>query len=373
MKNEALMQLAILEAGKALGRTHPNPAVGAVICHQDKVVATGFTQPAGQDHAEVQALKAFQKAGFRADESTRLVVTMEPCSTTGRTGACTDAIIAAGIPEVVSGTIDPNPSHSGTGFERLREAGIRVTEGVLKDDCEDLNLIFNWQMAHGTPFIAAKVATTLDGRMATRNGLSKWITGEAARADVHRWRRYFPAIAVGAGTVLADNPSLTARLEGDAEWCPIRFVFDRNLVSFKDRLPNLYSDKFKDRTIIITSNNHSSRLRQLEDMHGLRFWEIEDSTNDEGLGEFTSRCREEGISGVYIEGGAHVLSAFLKYRLIQYIFAYRAPKLLADSSGLSPFSGEEPASMQETVGLKTVRHASFGDDQLMRGFVVYPS
>ena len=373
MNDETLMQLAIAEARKALGRTHPNPAVGAVICHEGEVVARGFTQPAGQDHAEVQALKAFQGAGYQADDSTRLVVTMEPCSTIGRTGACTEAIIAAAIPEVVVGTIDPNPGHCGAGFDRLREAGIRVIEGVLKAECEDLNLIYNWQVAHETPFIAAKVATTLDGRMATRNGLSKWITGPEAREDVHHWRRYFPAIAVGAGTVLADDPSLTARLENGEEWCPIRFVFDRNMVSFKDGLAKLYSDKFKDRTIIVTSNNHSSRLRELEDMHGLKFWEFEDSASDEGLGEFSSRCQAEGISGVYIEGGAHILSAFLKYRLIQYMFAYRAPKLLADSSGLSPFSGEEPASMQETIGLKTVQHASFGDDQLMRGFVVYPS
>lgn len=372
MNDESLMQLAIAEARKALGRTHPNPAVGAVILHRGAVVASGFTQPAGQDHAEIQALKAFQQGGYKPDETTRLVVTMEPCSTVGRTGACTEAISAAGIPSVVVGATDPNPRHAGAGLDRLREAGIRVTDGVLADDCEDLNLIFNWQMREECPFFAAKVATTLDGRIATRNGQSKWITGEEARADVHRWRRYFPAIAVGAGTVLSDNPSLTARLGDGEEWCPVRFVFDRNLVSFKDGLPRVYSDSFLDRTIIVTGDKHASRVKELEEAHGLRFWQFDDTSDDEGLSAFSSRCQAEGITGVYVEGGAHILSAFLKYRLIHYLFAYRAPKVLADPKALPPFSGQAPASMLEAVSLIGVRHATFGDDQLMRGFVVYP-
>ena len=372
MDEKALMQLAIAEARKALGRTHPNPAVGAVILHDGEIAARGHTQPVGKDHAEVQALKAFHAAGKAVNESTCLIVTMEPCSTAGRTGACTDAILSAGIRQVITGTTDPNPDHSGAGIQVLREAGVAVTDGVLADECEDLNLIFNWRMKQGGPFIAAKVATTLDGRMATRNGLSKWITGKAAREDVQRWRRYFPAIAVGAGTVLADDPSLTARPEGCYEWCPVRFVFDRNLVSFKDELPKVYTDSFKDHTIIVTSDQHGPRLRRLEEAYGLKFWEFEDNSEDEGLETFYSRCREEEIGGLYLEGGAHVLSTFLKYRFIHYLFSYRAPKLLADSKGLSPFAGEEPASMDETVTLHTVRQAILGEDQLMRGFVVYP-
>jgi diaminohydroxyphosphoribosylaminopyrimidine deaminase/5-amino-6-(5-phosphoribosylamino)uracil reductase len=372
METETLMQLAIAEARKARGRTHPNPAVGAVICHHCEVVAAGFTQPAGGDHAEVVALKAFQATGLKPDETTSLVVTLEPCSTTGRTGPCTGAIIESGIRQLVVGATDPNPAHRGRGLDLLREAGIAVTAGILEADCTDLNLIFNWQMKTGTPFFAAKVATTLDGRMATRSGLSQWITGPEARADVHRWRRYFPAIAVGAGTVIADNPSLTARIAGEPDWCPIRFVFDRNLVTFKDGLPNLYADAHKDRTIIITGGKHESKLAGLEKRHGLRFWAVQDFSDDEGLNAFSARCHDEGVTGVYLEGGAHLLSSFLKYRFIHYLFSYRSPKLLADTSGLSPFTGREPASMSETVRLTGVRHASFGDDQLMRGFVVYP-
>lgn len=366
------MREAISEARKAMGRTFPNPAVGAVVEHKGCIVAHGHTQAAGEDHAEIVALKAFAQAGLKPDESTRLVVTLEPCSTTGRTGACTDAILSSGIRRVVVGAIDPNPAHRGSGLEVLRQAGIAVEAGVLEEECADLNLIFNWQMTHDRPFFAGKIATTIDGRIATRGGLSKWITGDPARQDVHRWRRTFPAIAVGAGTILADNPSLTARVEGEPEWCPVRFVFDRHLVSFKDGLPGVYCDSHKERTIIITNEMHGKRISNLENSHGLRFWPMRQDMEDGGLSEFSERCQEEGIAGVYLEGGAHLLSSFIEYRFLHYLFAYRAPKLLADPSGLAPFSGEEPDTMQDTIRLRDIRHAVFGDDQLMRGFVVYP-
>lgn len=372
MDAAALMQLAIGKARYAMGKTHPNPAVGAAILHRGEVAASGHTQPAGQDHAEIVALKAFAASGIRPDESTTLAVTLEPCSTTGRTGPCTEAIISSGIRRVLIGATDPDPRHRGRGIGLLREAGITVEAGIREDDCADLNLIFNWQMEHGYPFFAAKMATTLDGRIATRGGLSKWITGEAAREDVHRWRRYFPAIAIGAGTALADDPSLTARLPGEPEWCPVRFVFDRNLVSFKDGLRRMYSDEWKDRTVIVTNQMHAGRIRTLEKEHGLHFWPMDQNMEDGGLTEFSRRCGEAGITGVYLEGGAHLLSSFLMYRFIHYFFAYRSPKLLADTSGLAPFSGQEPDTMQDTITLSRVRHATFGDDQLMRGFVVYP-
>lgn len=368
----ARMEEALLEARRAMGRTHPNPAVGAVIEHEGALVASGFTRPAGEDHAEIVALKAFAAKGLRANRSTALTVTLEPCSTCGRTGPCTEAIIESGIRKVVVGTLDPNPDHAGRGIERLKEAGVAVETGVLAAECRDLNLIFNWQMEQGAPFIAAKTATTLDGRIATRGGLSRWITGPEARADVHRWRRYFPAIGVGAGTVLADDPSLTARIEGEPDWCPVRFVFDRNLVSFYDGHPKVYSDQWKERTIVVTNIKHERRIRELESSHGIRFWALRETMEDVGFSEFGERCREAGLNGVYLEGGAHLLSSFLQHRLIHYLFAYRSPKLLADPSGLAPFSGQEPDSMKETITLEGIRHAIFGDDQLMRGYVVYP-
>ncbi|HSH09961.1 MAG TPA: bifunctional diaminohydroxyphosphoribosylaminopyrimidine deaminase/5-amino-6-(5-phosphoribosylamino)uracil reductase RibD [Oceanipulchritudo sp.] len=372
MSNESHMRAAIDEARKAMGRTHPNPAVGAAIVHQGTIVARGHTQPAGSDHAEIVALKAFREAGIQPDHTTELVVTLEPCSTEGRTGACTAAIIASGIRKVVIGATDPNPAHAGRGFDVLRAAGISVEAGLLAGECTGINLIFNWRMEHGGPFFAGKIATTIDGRIATRGGLSKWITGPRARADVHQWRRYFPAIAVGAGTVLADDPALTARLDGEPDWCPVRFVFDRNLITFREKRYGLYTDEWKDRTIVISSRSRLSQIQRLESEQGLQFWPLEENLEDGGLSEFAARCREAGIDGVMVEGGASLLSSFIKYRYLHYLFAYRAPKLLADSSGLAPFMGLEPFTMQDTITLHEVLHASFGDDQLMRGFVVYP-
>ena len=373
MKNEAYMLAAIDEGRKAMGKTHPNPAVGAIIVHQDQIAACGHTEPAGGRHAEIVALDAFKAAGLEADEATTLVVTMEPCSTQGRTPPCTGAIIASGIRQVVAGATDPNPDHAGRGFDILREAGITVMDGVLAGECEDLNLIFNWRMTEGRPFFAGKIATTLDGCIATRGGLSKWITGTEARADVHRWRRYFPAIAVGAGTVLADDPALTARIQGAEEWCPVRFIFDRHLITFKEDTFKVYSDAWRERTIVISSRDHLARIRKLEAETGIRFWPIELGIEDGGLPEFAQRCTEAGIDGLFLEGGAHLLSSFLNYGHLDYLFAYRAPKLLADASGLAPFTGQEPVTMQETVTLREIRQARFGDDQLMRGFIVYPN
>jgi len=368
-----LMEEAITHARRAMGKTHPNPAVGAVIAHQGQVVASGFTQPAGSDHAEIVALKAFRESGHQPDDTTVLAVTLEPCSTSGRTGPCTQAIIESGIGQVLIGAIDPDPRHQGRGVDVLREAGLTVQTGIREPECRHLNLIFNWWMEHRGPLIAGKIATTIDGRIATRGGLSKWITGPEARADVHRWRRYFPAIAVGAGTVLSDDPALTARVEGEDPWCPVRFIFDRNLVTFKDGLPEVYQDPWKDRTVIVANIRHDERIQELHSRYGLQFWALSvDESEDGGLSEFVARCQEEDIRGVYVEGGAQLLSSFLNSRQLHYLFTYRAPKLLADGSALSPFIGREPESMRDAIRLSDVRQARFGDDQLLSGFVVYP-
>jgi diaminohydroxyphosphoribosylaminopyrimidine deaminase/5-amino-6-(5-phosphoribosylamino)uracil reductase len=366
MQAEAQMRLAIEEARKAMGKTHPNPAVGAVITHKGEVVATGSTQPAGQDHAEVVALKAYSALGLQADESTTLAVTLEPCSTIGRTGACTDAIIAAGIHRVLVGATDPNPAHAGRAFEVLRSAGIEVEEGILADDCRDLNLIFNWQMEEGRPLMAGKIATTLDGRIATAAGSSKWITGPVARADVHRWRQYFPAIAVGAGTVLADNPSLTIRRDEEDECCPIRFIFDRNLLSVRNPTAKVFSDSWAHKTIVVTSTGHGEKLTELQNQYAMNFWELD------GLDAFISKCRDEGIWGVYVEGGSSLLSSFLNEHRLDYLFWYRAPKFLADAEAIPAFSGQSTTRMDDAFQLSDSRTVDLGEDQVTRGFVVYP-
>lgn len=370
---ERWMGEALSEADLAAGRCYPNPAVGAVIVHGGEVVARGHTAPVGGPHAEVQALAAFRESGGQVDETTVLAVTLEPCSTVGRTGACTEAIVESGIRHVLIGATDPYPGHRGRGMELLREAGLAVESGILADACEDRNLIFHWVHQKGRPFFAGKVATTLDGRIATRGGLSKWITGEAARADVHRWRSIFPAIAVGAGTVLTDDPSLTVRLPGQEESCPSRYIFDRHLVTFRDRLARVYTDRWKERTTVVTSEMRAAEAERLQEQTGIQFLVLPEIATELSFAGLEEHCRANNLQGIFVEGGAHLLSSFLRARRLDYLFAYRSPKILADASGLAPFMGEEPFSMEDCLRLSLVRHQQFGDDQLMRGYVAYPA
>ena len=209
-------------------------------------------------------------------------------------------------------------------------------------------------------------------RVATRTGDSKWITGEAARADGHRWRRLFPAIAVGAGTIRADNPRLTARLNG-TEWCPWRFVFDGLLRSVTDKaMPNVYTDEFRERTIVVTtSHGGMGYVRKLNSM-GVKTWLFPSASPKVSFHEFRARCAAEGIPAVFFEGGAQLLSEALQARELDYLFTYHAPVLFADDKGKSILRGLRTESLENAIRLTRVRHEAHGDDTLMRGFVKYP-
>lgn len=368
--HEQFMRQALTQAKRGWGATHPNPMVGAVIVEDGLVVAEGHHAQDGGPHAERVALAALGRA---PKPGAVLYVTLEPCSTHGRTGACTDAIVASGIRHVVAGATDPHREHAGHGFTVLRDAGVDVTEGVLAPECTDLNLIFNHWITQGAPLIAAKSAITLDGHIACRTGDSKWITGEISRANVMRWRRLFPSIAVGAGTVLADNPRLTVRAEGQPEWSPIRFVFDGLLRTVIDKnLPQLYTDEFRDRTIVVTTQHGGlGYVRKLRDL-GVRVWVIPSPTQRVLISEFKKKCAEERISGVYFEGGSELLSLILQERQLDYYFVYRAPVLLADAKARPMLTGLRTEKMANALRLANVRHQVLGDDMLTRGHVVYP-
>lgn len=367
--HEPLMRCALESARRGWGDTHPNPLVGALIIEEGEIVAAGHHAKAGEAHAEIAALR---KLGRKPKPGATLYVTLEPCCTHGRTPPCTEAIIAAGIKRVVVGQTDPNPAHAGKGFELLRAAGIEVVSGVLAAECADLNLIFNHWITTGRTLFAAKSGVTLDGKVATRTGDSKWITGEKARANGHVWRRYFPAIAVGAGTLRADNPRLTARV-GGKEWCPWRFVFDGLLRSVLDKsMPGIYTDEFRDRTIVVTTPHgglgYARKLNQL----GVKTWIMESETPKVNFADFRKRCAQEGITGVFFEGGAQLSSELLQARELDYLFVYQAPVLLADDRGKSIFSGLRTETLDGAIRLERVRHEVHGDDSLMRGFLRYP-
>lgn len=363
------MRRALAAARRGWGDTHPNPLVGAVLVERGEVVAEGHHARAGEAHAEVSALRAL---GRRPKRGAVLYVTLEPCCTHGRTPPCTEAITAAGLEHVVVGATDPNPAHAGRGFEVLRAAGVEVVTGVLAEECADLNLIFHHVMATGRPLLAAKAGVTLDGKVATRTGDSRWITGAAARENAHAWRRYFPAIAVGAGTVRADNPRLTART-GGAEWCPWRFVFDGLLRTVLDKaMPAVYTDEFHERTIVVTTPHGGMGYARKLNAMGVKTWVLASNTPKVNFADFRRRCLEEGIHGVFFEGGALLLSELLQARELDYLFSYHAPVLLADDKGRSILRGLRTETLAQAIRLERVRHEVHGDDMLLRGFVRYP-
>jgi len=358
------MARALELARRAWGQTHPNPMVGAVIVEQGQIVAEGWHHAAGQPHAEIEALRAL---GRKPAEGATIYVTLEPCSTCGRTGACTTAILESGIRKVVVGAVDPNPEHAGRGLALLRAAGAAVTEGVMAAECTDLNLIFNHWIVQGSSLIAAKMALTLDGKFAAASGHSQWVTGEVARADVMRWRRYFPAIAVGANTVLRDDPSLTSRIDNTV-WCPRRFVLDRSLKTVKDGdWPQLYTDAHKERTTVLCGPAADVDLRGQLTAQGVSVWELPEVDGHLDWGAFRQRCAEEAICGVYVETGPLLASSLLERQLVDYAFIYQAPKFMSDCATPGIGSARETQSMRDALQLTNVHHAILGDDILTRG------
>ena len=349
------MRRALELARQAWGRTHPNPMVGAVITEGGRIVAEGFHAKAGDPHAEVMALRAL---GRKPAADAVLHVTLEPCCTHGLTPPCVDAILAAGFRTVVVGARDPNPAHAGHGLELLRAKGVAVVEGVLGEECAELNLIFNHWITRGAPLIALKVAATLDGKLTLPAGQGRAITGPAAQAYVHRLRRLFPAIAVSADTALADNPRLTARGD-DGETCPVRFVLDRHFKTAGRTGLNLFQDAHRTRTIVVGlgAAAKKSDLAWYE-AEGVQVWSL---VGDEAsfLQVWAERCTQEKITGVLVEAGPRLAASMLAAGAADYLYAFVAPR-----------SGDPTApGWQDGVTLPTglLRASLVGSDALYQG------
>ena len=358
MSHEPPMRRALELARQAWGRTHPNPMVGAVITEDGVIVAEGFHAKAGEPHAEVMALR---NLGRRPKLAAILHVTLEPCCTHGRTPPCVDAIVAAGIRTVVVGATDPNPAHAGHGLALLRSKGVAVVEGVLAADCADLNLIFNHWIVAQRPLIALKVASSLDGRLVPADGMSPWITGEAARANVQEWRALFPAIAVSVDTLLKDNPRLTARLP-EGERCGIRFVLDRHFRSAGKAGLNLFRDAYNDRTIVVglQSAVRTADLRWYE-AEGLSYWCLPGAPED-FLANWIARCGHEQVTGVMVEAGPRLAAGLLEEGGVDYLLAYVAPMFTGNP--------DSPVWASSAVGqLVDPRVQVFGQDALYRGYL----
>jgi diaminohydroxyphosphoribosylaminopyrimidine deaminase/5-amino-6-(5-phosphoribosylamino)uracil reductase len=372
VRDENWMRYALELAKKAWGNTHPNPMVGAVLVSNGEIVSEGFHAKAGQLHAERNALKNLSKDTPNLPEAT-LYVTLEPCSTHGKTPPCTDIIVEKSIKRVVIGALDPNPSHAGRGIDILRTEGIEVVQGVLEKECTDLNLIFNHWITQKAPLIALKTASTLDGYIATANGSSKWITGPEARNKGMIWRKYFPAIAVGAKTVLSDDPNLTARL-GDETIAPSRLIFDRSLQT-KTVLSSakVFNDSFRNRTFIVTSETHEDESLKPYSDRGCGICRLPFANHGFPTDSFYDWCLEHDIYGVYVEGGATLSSAMLNARAADYLMCFQAPKIMADEHAKSMFVGCSPSDVNRLIELSNPIYEPLGEDLLTRGHIKYPS
>ena len=357
------MVRAIALARSALGSTSPNPAVGAVIVNGTGVVGEGFTLPPGQAHAEVGAL---QQAGKAAQGAT-LHCTLEPCCHFGRTPPCTDAIIGAGIRRVVYAVTDPNPRVSGGGAAALRSAGIEV-EHRVDPGAESLYEAFAKHVTTGLPFVLAKFAMSLDGKIATRTGDSQWITGPAARSRVQQMRKELDGIMVGIGTALADDPQLTAR-DDDGEPLPVDLQPLRVVVDSDARTPpGARMLRQPGKTLIATAGDpNSSRSAALQDAGAevVAFPGTDGRVNLSGLLEHLGQL---GVVSLLVEGGGGVLGAMLDARLIDKFAVFLGPMLIGGAAARSPIEGNGADTMADVLRLERMSTEVIGPDWLLTGY-----
>jgi diaminohydroxyphosphoribosylaminopyrimidine deaminase/5-amino-6-(5-phosphoribosylamino)uracil reductase len=348
------MRLALREAQKGLGRTSPNPAVGAVIVKAGRVVARGHHAHAGGPHAEVVALAEAGAAAAGAD----LYTTLEPCNHWGRTPPCSLAVLRAGIRRVFSGSRDPNPLVNGKGIARLRRAGVEVVTDVLRAECDALNAHWFRYITAGRPFVTLKAAVTLDGKVAARTGDSRWVTGAEARAEVHRLRDVVDAVLVGAGTARADDPRLTTRLPRGRGRDPVRVVLDTRLSL--PRSLGLFHPRSRAPTVVATAVARPPPLGE-----GVEALRCRARRGRIDLEDLLRKLALRGIAHLLVEGGAEVHRSFLEADLVDRVIVFIAPKILG--GGVDWIAGDGPARMADALRLERVDVRRVGDDVLVTG------
>ncbi len=349
------MRAALSLAGRGLGRVWPNPAVGCVLVSGDgsgRVVGRGWTQPGGRPHAETEALA---RAGAAARGATAYV-TLEPCSHHGRTPPCADAMIDAGVARVVAAMEDPDPRVSGRGLARLREAGIKTECGVLGDEAAELNAGYLLHRQIGRPLVTLKLATTLDGRIATHSGESRWITGDSARMRVHMMRARHDAVLVGIGTALADDPELTCRIQGLEDRSPVRIVLDTRLqLSLTNRL---VVGAARVPTWLVTLPGGEATRRRAFAACGVRIVEVAGGAGGyPDPAETLKALAEAGITRLLVEGGGHVAAALLRADLVDRLYWFRAPSVMGGDGvpAVAAYGVDALAAMRRFTCAATVR------------------
>ncbi|MCE2390076.1 MAG: bifunctional diaminohydroxyphosphoribosylaminopyrimidine deaminase/5-amino-6-(5-phosphoribosylamino)uracil reductase RibD [Proteobacteria bacterium] len=353
------MREALGLAARARGRTAPNPLVGALVVRGDRRLASGYHRRAGEAHAEALAL---ERAG-RAARGATLYVTLEPCAHRGRTPPCVDAVLEARPRRVVVGMRDPDPRTAGRGIARLRRAGIEVAVGVEAEACRDLNRGFVSRLERGRPFTSLKLAASLDGRIATRSGASRWITGPEARAEVHRLRGRVDAIAVGSGTVLADDPELSARRAGRVVHRPRRIVVDS-----RARTPRtarlLLPEQGSEPAWILTSRDAPRRRRAGLERAGARLIDVGARDGHLNLAAAWRRLARLGVCDLLVEGGGGLAAALLRAKLVDRVHFFTAP-LLIGADGAPALDVLGVGALADAVRLGRVRTRRLGADWLV--------
>lgn len=340
--DERFMRAALEEARKGIGFTSPNPAVGAVIVRDGEIIGRGWHRRAGEPHAEIEAIRSLPTMDLA--QGATIYVTLEPCSTHGRTPPCTEAIVRAGFARVVVGAVDPNPQHAGHGLNLLSEQGIQVTSGVLEEECRYLNHAFNKWIVTRQPWVIAKAGMSLDGRIARPPGEGQWLTSEASRQDAMHLRKEVDAILIGANTLRVDNPRLTIRglPEAAAKPQPWRIVLTRG----EHRLPqqaHLFTDEHRDRTLIFSGQSLPSVLADLG---------------------------KRQVTSVLIEGGMRVLGDAFDQRLVDEVRFYVAPLLCGGP--LAAVGGKGAGATAEAPRIADPQYTRIGSDLRLSGRVVYP-
>lgn len=346
------MKRALALARRGIGRTSPNPAVGCVIVREGAIVGTGWHRKAGTPHAEIHALEMAGESARGAD----VYVTLEPCCHTGKTPPCSQALIRAGVRRVVAGMADPNPRVSGGGLAELEAAGIQVVCGVLEDECRDLNRPFIKQITTGTPYVTYKCAMTLDGKISTVTGASRWISGEESRKLVHRMRARMDAVMVGVDTIIADNPELTVRHVRGRN--PLRVVVDTRL-----RTPEsvrVLSDGKAAGTVIATAETNP-RVHLRYQKQGATILVCEQENGRVSMGDLLLKLGERGVQSILLEGGGRLAGSMLEQGLIDEFVFFLAPKLLG-SDGFSPFNLVGKTSMEQAFRLNIIQVKRSGAD-----------
>lgn len=359
--DEKYMRLAMQLAGNAIGRTSPNPLVGAVIVKDNRVVGCGWHRKAGTPHAEVHALNQAGELAQGAD----VYVTLEPCAHYGKTPPCAKALVEAKVKNVYGGLLDVNPKVAGKGFKILEDAGIHVEYGFLQDELRKQNEVFFKWIEHKKPFVVLKAAMTLDGKIATATGQSKWITNETSRAYGYKLRDIYDGIMVGINTVIEDNPMLTARVDGGKN--PIRIVVDSSLKI--DINANVVQDKSAKTIVATTDKANKDKILKLQAQNVDVIVVDKDENDKVDIEKLLDILGQQNICSILVEGGATLSGSFVAKKLVDKVYFFIAPKIIGGKEAKTPVAGTGILNLQEALALKDIQIEKLEEDVLIIGRV----